>query len=131
MIETMSSSDLELLAQYTRQGAEDAFAEIVRRHAGLVYATALRVTRTPQLAEDVTQSVFLDLARNARKLRTDTVLIAWLYTVTRRIAANTVRGESRRLIREQAAYVMNAAEANSPPPAELEPLLVVELVGRE
>src|SRR6478752_4323552 len=118
----MSASDLELLARYARQGAEDAFAEVVRRHAGLVYATALRVTRVPQLAEEVAQAVFLDLALNARKLRTDTVLVAWLYTVTRHIAANTLRGESRRLIREQAAYVMNAAETNSPPPAELDPM---------
>ncbi len=119
----MNTSDLELLARYSRQGAEDAFAEIVRRHAGLVYAVALRVTRTRQLAEDVTQAVFLELARNSKKLRPDTVLAAWLYSVTRRIAANTVRGETRRLAREHAAYAMNAAKENVPPPAELEPLL--------
>ena len=105
----MNTSDLELLARYSRQGAEDAFAEVVRRHAGMVYSVALRVTRTPQLAEDVAQAVFLELARYSKKLRPDTVLAAWLYSVTRRIAANTVRGETRRLIREHAAYAMNAA----------------------
>lgn len=119
----MSTGDLELLAKYSRQGAEDAFAEIVRRHAGLVYATALRVTRSPQLAEEAAQAVFLELARNAGKLRPDTVLAAWLYAVTRRIAAKSVRGETRRLIREQTAYAMNAAEQTPAPTAELEPLL--------
>lgn len=86
----MNPSDLELLTRYSRQGAEDAFTEIVRRHAGLVYAVALRVTRTRQLAEDVAQAVFLDLARNSKKLRPDTVLAAWLYSVTRGIATGTV-----------------------------------------
>src|SRR6478735_11950574 len=109
----MNTSDLELLARYSRQGAEDAFAEVVRRHAGLVYAVALRTTKNPQLAEEVAQAVFLDLARNARKLRPDTVLATWLYTVTRYIAANTIRGETRRLIREQAAYAMHANDENS------------------
>src|SRR5204862_2269009 len=93
IFDDMSASDLELLARYARQGAEDAFAEVVSRHAGLVYAAALRVTRTPQLAEEVVQAALLDLASNATKLRPDTVLATWLYSVTRDIAANTVRGE--------------------------------------
>ena len=58
-------SDLELLRDYTRQHAEDAFAELVRRHLNLVYSAALRQVRSPQLAEEVAQSVFTDLARNA------------------------------------------------------------------
>lgn len=119
----MSMSDLELLAKYFRQGEEVAFAEVVRRHAGMVYTVAMRVTRSRQLAEDVSQAVFLNLARDAKKLRSDTVLGAWLYSVTRRVAANTVRGENRRLIREQTACDMNSSSENSPPPAELEPLL--------
>jgi hypothetical protein len=37
----MSDNDLHLLARYTRQNAEDAFAEIVRRHLDLVFSDAL------------------------------------------------------------------------------------------
>ena len=65
MLPDMSDTDLELLARYTRQHAEDAFAEIVRRHLGLVYSAALRQVRSPQLAEEVAQSAFIDLARDA------------------------------------------------------------------
>ena len=85
----MSDTDLELLARYTRHHAEDAFAEIVRRHLDLVHSAALRLVRSPQLAEEVAQSVFTDLARNATRLAPDTILTAWLYQVTRRTAIDT------------------------------------------
>ncbi len=68
MLLDMSETDVELLARYTRQRAEDAFEELVRRHLGLVYSAALHQVRSPQLAEEVSQSVFTDLARNAAGL---------------------------------------------------------------
>ena len=73
----MSDTDLQLLARYTRQNAEDAFAELVRRHLDLVFSAALRQVRSPQLAEEVAQSAFTDLARQARRLAPDTILTAW------------------------------------------------------
>jgi len=94
----MSDTDMELLARYTRQHAEDAFAELVRRHLGLVYSAALRQVRSPQLAEEVTQSAFIDLARSAVKLKPDTVLAAWLYQVTRRTAIDVVRRAGKSLV---------------------------------
>jgi len=45
-----------LLEQYTRLGAEDAFAALVREYLDLVYSAALRATRSPQLAEEVAQA---------------------------------------------------------------------------
>jgi len=82
----MSDTDLELLARYTRHHAEDDFAEIVRRHLDLVFSAALRQVRLPQLAEEVAQSAFTDLARNAARLKPDTIVTAWLYQVTRHTA---------------------------------------------
>src|SRR5262245_29063607 len=108
MLSDMSDTDLELLASYVRHRSEEAFAEIVRRHLGLVYTAALRQVRSPQLAEEVTQSVFVDLARNAARLKPDTVVSAWLYQVTRRTAIDVVRREACRQLREQIASEMNA-----------------------
>jgi len=129
----MSDTDLELLARYIRQhssrrnpmeaDAQDAFAEIVRRHLDLVYSAALRQIRSPQLAEEVAQSVFTDLAHNANRLAPDTVLTAWLYQVTRRTAIDVVRRESRRQLREQIATEMNVINATSDDWAHIEPLL--------
>src|SRR5213595_463672 len=109
----MAKDDLELLEQYAKRGSEEAFAELVLRHLDLVYSAALRQVRSPQLAEEVAQSVFTDLARNAARLKPDTVLTAWLYEVTRRTAINVVRGEARRQLREQIALEMNAMNANA------------------
>src|SRR5215471_21357697 len=118
----MTESDLELLKQYARDAVEGAFAEVVRRHVNLVYSAALRQVRSPQLAEEISQSVFTDLARDAHKLKPDTVLTAWLYQVTRRTAIDVVRRESRRQARERLAVEMaamnTAADWNS-----IEPLL--------
>ncbi|MBI5383610.1 MAG: sigma-70 family RNA polymerase sigma factor [Verrucomicrobia bacterium] len=108
----MSDTDLELLKRYARDRAEDTFAEIVRRHLALVYSAALRQVRSPQLAEEVAQSAFADLARNAHRLAPDTILTAWLYQVTRRTAIDVVRREARRQLREQIATEMNALNAS-------------------
>src|SRR5438034_3359732 len=119
----MSDTDMELLARYTRQHAEDDFAELVRRHLGLVYSAALRQVRSPQLAEEVTQSAFVDLARNAPGLKPDTILTAWLYQVTRRTAIDVVRREASRQLREQIATEMNAKNATAADWTHIEPLL--------
>ncbi|MGA3144845.1 MAG: sigma-70 family RNA polymerase sigma factor [Verrucomicrobiota bacterium] len=117
------TSDLDLLGQYARNKAQDAFTEIVRRHVDLVYSAAVRQVRSPQLAEEVAQSVFTDLARNAGKLKPDTVLTAWLYQVTRRTAIDVVRRESRRQLREQIAVEMNAMNATASDWTHVEPFL--------
>src|SRR5205085_2624864 len=96
----------ELLEQY-KEGSEEAFAALVHRYLDLVYSAALRQVRSPQFAEEVAQSVFTDLSMNARRLKPDTVLSAWLYQVTRRTAVDVVRRESRRQAREQLAVQLS------------------------
>jgi RNA polymerase sigma factor (sigma-70 family) len=117
------TSDLDLLRQFARENSQDAFAEIVRRHLDLVYSAARRQVRSPQLAEDIAQSVFADLARDAGKLKPDTILIAWLYSVTRRTAIDAIRKESRRQLREQIAVEMNNMNATANDWTQIEPLL--------
>jgi RNA polymerase sigma factor (sigma-70 family) len=100
--------DPELLRRYAEDSSEAAFAELVRRHLNLVYASALRrVGGDAHLAQDVTQQVFTAMARSASALAQRTVLAGWLYTTTRYAAAHVVRGERRRHEREQEAYSMN------------------------
>ncbi|MDB6031334.1 MAG: hypothetical protein JWM16_1672 [Verrucomicrobiales bacterium] len=119
----MNDTDLELLARYTRQHTEDAFSEIVRRHVAFVYSAALRQVRSTQLAEEVTQSVFIDLARQAAMLKPNTVLTAWLYQVTRRTAIDVIRREVNRQAREQIATEMNTLKTDPAEWTHIEPLL--------
>ena len=118
-----STNDLDLLGEFTRDQSQDAFTVLVQRHLNLVYCAGLRQVRSPQLAEEVAQSVFTDLARNAARLKPDTILTAWLYEVTRRTAIDVVRAEARRQLREKIAVEMNAMNANAADWTQIEPIL--------
>ncbi len=119
----MSENDLDLLGAFLRDQSQDAFTALVQRHLGLVYSAALRQVRSPQFAEEVAQSVFTDLARNAAGLKPGTILTAWLYQVTRRTAIDVVRREARRQSRERVASELNAMNALADDWTQIEPLL--------
>ena len=111
-------NDYELLRSYAETGSESDFTELVQRYVDLVYSAALRqVGGDAALAQDVTQSVFIDLARKAASISARTVLTGWLYTSTRYAAAKAVRAEQRRHAREQEAYAMQQL-TSTPAPAE-------------
>jgi RNA polymerase sigma factor (sigma-70 family) len=131
MLVTMTS-DLELLRRFARDKSQDAFTTLVNRHVNLVYSAALRQVRSPQLAEEVSQSVSADLAKLAATpasplsgsdASSQKTLTPWLYAVTRRTAIDAIRKESRRQLREQIAVEMNAMNATADDWTQIEPLL--------
>lgn len=101
-------NDSELLRRYADERSEAAFAELVARYVNLVYSAALReVAGDPASAEDLSQAVFTELARQVAKLRRHPALAGWLYTAVRHVAANWRRSQQRRVERELAAHTMN------------------------
>src|ERR1051325_2152771 len=100
-------SDGQMLREYSETRSEEVFAELVRRRVDLVYSAALRqVNGDTHLAQDVTQSVFTDLARKSGSLCHRDDLAGWLFTSTHFAAAKVVRAEQRRRVREQEAHAM-------------------------
>src|SRR6058998_2581556 len=99
----MDMEDSELLREFAERGSEAAFTTLVQRYADLVYSTALRQLRDPDLAQEVTQIVFCLLARKARSLSHRPVLVGWLYRATCFAAADALRTERRRRARERKA----------------------------
>jgi RNA polymerase sigma factor (sigma-70 family) len=107
-----SLTDQQLLRDYAGSRSEAAFAELVRRHIDLVYSAALRMVRDPHLAEDVTQGAFVALAQNAKQLTNRPLLAGWLHRTSQNLAANAVRTEVRRRVREQKSAAMNEQLSN-------------------
>jgi RNA polymerase sigma factor (sigma-70 family) len=107
MGEMTEQSDAQLLRDYAQRGHEAAFREIVLRHTDFVYSAALRQVESSDVAGDVAQSVFTDLARKARplaeKMAAGGSLAGWLYRSTRFAALNQLRDERRRLAHERQA----------------------------
>ena len=123
MLMRMSANDHQLLELFAREGSQDAFTEVVRRYLNLVYSAALRQVRSPELAEEVAQTAFTQLARQAARLAPDTILSAWLYQVTRHAAIDVVRSEARRQAREQIAIEMSELNDTNTRWTQIEPLL--------
>lgn len=121
----MTNEDMALVRAYASEQSEPAFATLVSRHVGLVHSAALRQLNDAHLAQDVTQAVFIILARKAGSLRPDTVLSGWLYRTTRFACADVLKRQLRRQRREQEAYMDAITEQAAPDPAwlQLSPVL--------
>jgi RNA polymerase sigma factor (sigma-70 family) len=110
--ELSEKTDTTLLRAYAEAGSEPAFAELVKRYVDFVYSAALRMVRDAHSAEDVTQAVFVALAKDANQLLDRSQVAGWLHRTAQNIAAQTVRTEVRRRAREKEASAMN--EINRP-----------------
>jgi RNA polymerase sigma factor (sigma-70 family) len=112
-------SDVQLLRDYAEGGNETAFRELVARRTDLVYSAALRQVDSPDIAADLTQGVFTDLARKARslagKMPAGTSLIGWLLRGTRYAALNHLRDTRRRLTNERQAMEQLTINSESAP----------------
>jgi len=108
--------DPELLRRFQKERSEEAFSALVARYAALVHSAARRQVSSPDLANDVVQSVFLDLAKCASRLRADTHLASWLQVVARRRAVDLIDlfRCSLRLSRHEPRMPMRMAASSCP-----------------
>ena len=92
-------TDRDLLARFVADRAEEAFAELVRRHGSMVLSVARRVTSHHEDAEDAFQAAFMVLARRAGHIARPELLGNWLYGVAYRTALEA--RTARRRVKEQ------------------------------
>lgn len=116
--------DHALLREYVQRDSEEAFAALVARHVNKVYSVALRHTGRPHQAEEITQAVFVILAKKSRALGKGVILSGWLYHTARLTSVTLIRSEVRRARRQQEAHMQTLT--NEPEPdtwPQIAPLL--------
>ena len=118
-------TDMDLLRQYAVGNSDAAFAALVSRHVDLVYSAALRKTGNLHAAEEITQAVFIILAQKAGRILDKTILPGWLYQTARLTASSFLRRETRRVRREQEAFMQTEPYTVAPEETweQLAPLL--------
>lgn len=118
------SDEMTLVREYAQSNSEQAFATLVSQHVNLVYSVALRQVHDPHLAEEITQAVFIVLARKAKSLSPKTILSGWLCRTARNVSANTLKIQRRRQLREQESHMQSLVnESDSDAWSQIAPLL--------
>ena len=118
------NDDMALVREFAASQSEQAFETLVSRHVNLVYSAALRQAHDADLAQEITQAVFIILARKAGSLSPKTILSGWLYRAAQFAAKDALKIQRRRQLREQEAF-MEGVLQNEPDAAweQLSPLL--------
>ncbi len=93
--------DVELaLVERLRLGDADAFDEVYAAFNVGLFTFLVRLSRRRDVAEDLLEETWLRLVKHARRLRPDTRLGAWLFTVARNLHTSYVRS---RMLEDSAA----------------------------
>ncbi|HEY2392967.1 MAG TPA: sigma-70 family RNA polymerase sigma factor [Candidatus Angelobacter sp.] len=111
------------LAQ-SAQGDQEAFAELVQQHQGMVFSIAYHFLRDRALAEDLAQEVFLELYQSLDRIESSAHLTYWL----RRVTANRCIDQGRKKIRRREQALEDAPEPSAPAQSQInDPLLLERL----
>ncbi len=95
--------DADLLDRYVQCGDNDAFSQLVKRYARLVWGQCRNLLPGEADADDAFQATFLALSHSAKKLQPSIPLGPWLHGVAYRVCQNARRGMARRSKREKAS----------------------------
>src|ERR1700730_17121297 len=116
--------DMALLREYATTHSEAAFEALVSRRGNFVYSAAMRQVGDTNLAEEITQAVFIILARKANRIRDGTILLGWLFRTRRFAALAQIRAAATRRRLEKEMQMQPAIEETAPDPlwAQLSPM---------
>jgi RNA polymerase sigma-70 factor (ECF subfamily) len=118
-------SELALIRRLRDQDAA-AFDEVYAHWNGRLFGFLVRLCRRRDLAEDLLEETWLRVVTHAHRLREDTHLGAWLYTIARNLHVSYCR---TRLLDEGSAR-MGLWPSTAPPPSPLEAIAVSEMERR-
>jgi|GEM_PF-4056684 len=119
------AADGDLVERYVRNRDDEAFAELVRRHGGMVLGVCRRVLRNSADADDAFQAAFLVLARRAAAIRPPSAVGAWLHGVAFRTSREALKRAARR--HKYESRVPPREPTPEPMPHDIRPMIDAEL----
>jgi len=85
----------ERLLPLVGQGDSEAFEVLYRSTEKAVYALALSILKNPHDAEDIVQETYLKVRAAAHLYVPQGKPLAWLFTITKNLCRDLLRGQSR------------------------------------
>jgi RNA polymerase sigma-70 factor (ECF subfamily) len=89
------ASDEALMVRYQR-GEMAAFALLAERHQTAIFNFVLRQIRTPAVAEEIAQEVFMRIIEGAAAFKHEAKFTTWAYTIARNLCIDHARKASHR-----------------------------------
>lgn len=93
--------DLAEIVRRAQAGDQQAMGELYYQTSGRIYALALRLTSSPELAMDVVQDTYLSAMQNLDKLREPKAVMGWLNQIAANRCCKLQRKEGRYVLPDQ------------------------------
>jgi RNA polymerase sigma-70 factor (ECF subfamily) len=106
---TLPAEHLAELMTLCATGDQQSFAELYDRTVRRIYGTVLRVLRSPEFAEEVTQEVYVEVWRQAPRYAVEKgSVMGWITTMAHRRAVDRVRSRTSEVARDDRYAYANA-----------------------
>lgn len=95
-----------------KRGNLSAMEEIYKKYSGFVFRTALRITSSPEDADEVTQEVFIKVLKNFNNFKFNSSLSTYLYRITVNTAINYTKSQKSKQIFNSGGSFFEPADNN-------------------
>ena len=86
-----AEQEIHRIIELCQQGDYVAFERLYRIYSRDVYSMALRMVSSPDIAEEVTQEVFISVYKNIQRFQFQSAFTTWLYRIVYRRTADYFR----------------------------------------
>lgn len=114
----VNTTDFHLIEKVL-SGSEQAFEELMEQHMDSVYGIALRIVKNPELAEEVTQEVFIIVFKKLRSFRKESAFSTWIYRITVNHALRSLKKEKRYFSAKEAEEIPEPTDKMSNPEEQI------------
>ena len=115
---TEIEDDVSLVRKF-REGQEEAFDALVRKHQQRVFNTAFHILRNYEDANEIAQDTFVKVYQHLKDFRGDAAFTTWAYQIVTNLSRNRIRYNERRHKNDSVSIDGSNNSEDGPPPLQL------------